>query len=155
MEHTTDPKSAALSFLKDNCVGAVSTLSEAGTPRVRLVYYAADDSFSVYFLSLGNTRKVTDIRADSRAAFVVAGPDAHHTLQMEGTFEEITDTATFGPILSDLTKHLFPEGEESSPLDHLASAKPVIFKFSPTWIRWGDFTHPSRSEEAFTEISVA
>jgi general stress protein 26 len=153
MEHSPDTRSAALAFLTENDLAALSTVSSEGGPRSRLVYYAADDAFSVYFLSLANTRKVADIRANPKAAFVVMSDDKHRTLQIEGSFEEITDTATFGPILSELTKHLFPKGEESAPVAHLDEARPVFFKLVPSWVRFGDFTLAKGSSDAFAEIN--
>jgi general stress protein 26 len=148
----TDPQKAAYAFLTQNSIGALATKSPDGNPRVRLVYYASDDSFSIYFLSLANTRKVADIHADPAAAFVVASSDTHHTLQMEGAFEEMTDTVTFGPVLSELTKHLFPKGEISAPITHLDAAHPVFFKFTPTWIQWSDFTLGTESKDVVFKI---
>lgn len=153
---TTDAehKQAALNYLKTNDLGALATKSAEGRPRVRQTYYACTDDFSVYFLSLANTRKVSDIRANAEAAFVVTGPDKRHTLQMEGVFEEITDRATFGPIISSLTSHLYPDGEPSAPIAHLDNAKPVCFKLKPTWVRYADFDAGLGSENVFTEIAL-
>jgi general stress protein 26 len=142
----------ALSFLTSNSIGALATISSENNPRVRLVYYATDSDFSIYFLSLENTRKTSDIRSNEKAAFVVSSPDSHHTLQIEGVFEEMTDTATFGPVIANLTSHLFPKGEDSAPLTHLDTAKPVFFKLAPRWIRWGDFTKGTKSDDVFTEL---
>ncbi|MEO6536376.1 MAG: pyridoxamine 5'-phosphate oxidase family protein [Candidatus Paceibacterota bacterium] len=148
----TQQREAALSFLTSNSIGALATVSTEGTPRVRLVYYATDPDFSIYFLSLENTRKTIDIRSNTKAAFVVSSNDSHHTLQIEGLFEEMTDTATFGPVIDSLTKHLFPENDISAPITHLDKSKPVFFKLSPTWIRWGDFSKGTTSEEVFFEL---
>ncbi len=149
----TIPKEEAHTFLTSNDIGALATTSSDGMPHVRLVYYAADADFSIYFLSLANTRKADDIQNGSKAAFVVTGNDRHHTLQIEGIFEEMTDTAIFGPMISSLTAHLFPKGESSAPITHLDTAKPVFFKISPTWIRWGDFTHGAKNSEVLHTIN--
>ncbi|HEY4488965.1 MAG TPA: pyridoxamine 5'-phosphate oxidase family protein [Candidatus Paceibacterota bacterium] len=147
-------KEIALNYLKTNELGALATKSPEGKPRVRQVYYACTDDFSVYFLSLANTRKVSDIRANEEAAFVVTGSDKRHALQIEGVFEEITDTATFGPIITSLTSHLYPEGEPTAPVAHLDNAKPVCFKLKPTWVRYADFDAGLGSTSVFTEISL-
>lgn len=88
------------------------------------------------------------------AAFVVTGPDERHTLQIEGLFEEITDTATFGPIITSLASHLYPKGEPTAPIAHLDNAKPVCFKLKPTWIRYADFDNGLGSENVFAEIAL-
>lgn len=153
MEHTDETR-AALEFLKSHSLGAIATTGLDGSPRVRVMYYACDDDFSIYIFSLRNTRKVEDIHENARAAFTVASDDTHHTLQIEGQFEGMTDTATFGPALATLTSHLFPADDISAPVTHLDLAKPVMFKLVPTWLRWGDFTKGSKTDDVFTEIKL-
>ncbi|HEY4489072.1 MAG TPA: pyridoxamine 5'-phosphate oxidase family protein [Candidatus Paceibacterota bacterium] len=147
-------KEIALNYLKTNELGALATMSPEGKPRVRQLYYACTDDFSLYFLSLANTRKVADMRTNTEAAFVVTGPNKRRALQIEGVFEEITDTATFGPIITSLTAHLYPEGELAAPIAHLDNAKPVCFKLKPTWVRYADFDAGYGSENVFSEISL-
>ncbi len=151
---TTTHKEDALAFLKFHTLGALATLSPEGEPHVRLAYYAGDETFATYFMSLANTRKVADIHANPKAAFVVSSEDKAHTLQIEGVFEEITDTATFGPILAELTKHLYPNEEPSAPITHMDASHPVLYKLTPTWIRWGDFTHGTHTNEVMFEIDL-
>jgi general stress protein 26 len=151
-ETTNEKRKEALAFLKAHTIAAIATKSAEGNPHVRMVYYACDDAFAIYFLSLANTRKAADIKANKEAAFVVSSPDTHHTLQIEGVFEEMTDTGTFGPTIVSLTQHLFPKGEEAAPITHLDASHPVFFKLSPTWIRWGDFTRGGGNKEVFFEV---
>jgi general stress protein 26 len=147
-----ETRNNALNFLQANSIGALATKSPEGDPHVRLIYYACDDTFSLYFLSLANTRKADDIATNKKAAFVVSSSDSHHTLQIEGVFEEMTDTETFGPMIVNLTKHLFPKDDSPAPITHLDPSHPVFFKLTPTWIRWGDFTQGNGSEKVFTEL---
>lgn len=142
-------RSDAVAFLKQHVLASLATISPEGTPRVRTVYYDCDDSLSLYFLTLENTRKVSDIRANPHAAFVVTDSEESQTLQMEGMFEEITETAAFGPALSKLSSFLYPEGKAAAPVTHMDPAKPRMFKFVPNWVRFGDFTEATGSDEAF------
>ncbi len=154
MKPSSMQRTDALAFLKNHSLGTLATLSTEGTPRARVLYYACDESLSLYFLTLANTRKVADIRANPKAAFVVTDAEKNQTLQIEGVFEEITDTATFGPILSELSGRLFPEESQAAPITHMDSAKPVFFKLVPTWIRFGDFVEANGSAEAFSEVEL-
>lgn len=154
MKTTLMQKSDAVAFLKEHDLGTLATLSSEGIPRARTVYYTCDDSLSVYFLTLANTRKVSDIRSNSHAAFVVTDPEKSQTIQIEGVFEEMTDTATFGPVISNLTARLFPEGKEPAPITHMDSAKPLLFKLIPTWIRFGDFVETQGSNEVFSSVEL-
>lgn len=153
MKDSTDTKEEALAFLKAHSLATLATVSPDGHPRARLIYYVCDDSLNLYFLSLGNTRKVSDIRANPKAAIVVSGDDKTHTLQIEGVFEEMTDTATFGPVITELSRNLFPENAPEAPITHMDKGKPVFFKFVPTWIRWGNFTLGNSNAEVFVEIA--
>lgn len=150
---TDSTKQEALAFLKSHSLASLATVSPEGQPRARLLYYASDDAFNTYFLSLANTRKVADIRANPKAALVVASDDKEHTLQIEGVFEEMTDTATFGPMITELSKNLYPETGPSAPITHMDKAHPVFFKLTPTWIRWNNFTLGDGNSQVFAEIS--
>lgn len=152
---TDATKQEALAFLKSHSLATLATVSPEGQPRARLVYYASDDAFNVYFLSLANTRKVTDIRTNPKAALVVASGDKEHTLQIEGEFVEMTDTATFGPMITELSRNLYPEAGPSAPITHMDKARPVFFKLAPTWIRWNDFTLGDGNSRIFTEIPAS
>jgi len=146
------PKDEALTFLKAHSLATLATISPEGNPHARIVYYASDDAFNVYFLSLANTRKVADIRVNPKAAVVISDDDKQHMLQIEGVFEEMTDTATFGPIITKLSQNLFPEDGPEAPVTHMDKAKPVFFKLAPTWVRWSNFTLGRSSAEVFAEI---
>src|SRR3989344_3572024 len=107
---TTDNKGQkradALAFLKARKTGVLATISPSNPPRARTIYYAADDSFSIYFVTLANTRKPEDFKTNGRAAFVVSGEAVPQTLQMEGAITDLTETATIDPILVELTRVL-------------------------------------------------
>lgn len=148
----TTKKDEVLAFLKAHSLATLATISAEGYARARLIYYASDDAFNVYFLSLANTRKVSDIRANPKAAMVISDSDKQHTLEIEGVFEEMTDTATFGPIITQLSKNLFPDDGPEAPLTHMDKSVPVFFKLIPSWIRWSNFTQGRGNAEVFTEI---
>lgn len=148
----SEKREEALAFLKGHSLATLATVSADSHPRARLVYYVSDDSFTIYFLSLANTRKVADIHANPRAAIVITDDDKQRTLQIEGVFEEMTDTATFGPMITELSRHLFPENAPEAPLTRMDHGKPVFFKLVPTWIRWGNFTIGQGNTEVFAEI---
>jgi general stress protein 26 len=153
MENEAAIKEQISAFLEASELCALSTMSPEGAPHVRLVYYATDPAGNLYFLSLANTRKVADMRANDKGAVVIINSDKERTLQIEGTFEEITDTATFGPIIVSLTRHLYPNAGPDAPVTHLDNAQPVCFKLHPTWIRWADFTKGMGTSHVFTELS--
>jgi uncharacterized pyridoxamine 5'-phosphate oxidase family protein len=149
-----DKKQAALEFLTKHSLGALSTVSPDGKPRSRTVYFVSDDSFSVYFLTLSGTRKVEDLEHNAHAAFVVSSEDAPKTLQIEGTIENITETEVISPLTSALIAKTQERGPFFAPLVHLDSGKALLYRLTPTWVRFGDFTDGMGSEASFTEIPL-
>jgi len=149
----SDPKTQeSLSFLKNHAVGVLATLSPAGEPHARTVYYASNDMFEVFFLTLSGTRKVEDINDNHRAAFVVSDNATPQTLQIEGTISELTDTAEIDTVVKKLMDIFTSKGEHFAPLTHLDPGRVLFYKLSPEWIRRGDFTKSAGTDEAFTLI---
>lgn len=153
----TDPakKAAALSFLNAHAAGVLATLSKDGAPRARTVYYAAGEDFAIYFLTLSKTRKIGDIEHNPRAAFVVSSEEMPQTIQIEGTVEDLTETATITPAIERLSQIMQKHGVLSAPLSHFSSGDKIVFyKLTPTWVRWGDFTDGIGDEAIYSEFPV-
>ena len=142
----------ALAFLKARKTGVLATISPSNHPRARTIYYAADASSSIYFVTLANTRKPEDFKTNGRAAFVVSEEAVPQTLQMEGAITDLTETATIDPILVELTRVLMSNTTYFAPLTRLDSEKILFYRLKPDWIRWGDFTHGQGTEEVLSPI---
>jgi general stress protein 26 len=151
---TTDPdkRKAALDFLKANKSGVLATLSPEGDPRARFIYYASDNAFNVYFLTMQETRKVEDLKVNQHAAFTVATEQTPQTLQIEGVIENTTESAIIDFPLIKLTENWLSNIVHGAPLTHIELGKLSYFKLKPTWIRWGDFTAHD-NKDVFTEIA--
>lgn len=144
----------ALSFLIGRSTGVLATVSKEGKPRARLVYYASDDAFRVYFITLANTRKAEDLAANPHAAFVVAETEAPRTIQLEGAIEDLTDTATIDPTLADLVNTLMSNSRFGAPLTRFDTAKLKFYRITPDWVRWGDFTFGRGTDNVLTIINT-
>ena len=142
----------ALAFLIGHETGVLATASMLGESHARLVYYTCDDAFNVYFLTLKNTRKVSDLAANPRAAFVVSEAEVPRTLQMEGVVDDLTDTATIDPLVSDFIKRLMSHTKFGIPLARFDSSAVRFYRIKPTWLRWGDFTFGDSTESVLTKL---
>ncbi len=142
----------ASSFLVGHEAGVLATISQTGGARARLVYYTCDDAFNVYFITLKNTRKVTDMIFNSSAAFFVSETEIPRTLQMEGTVSNLSVTATDDPLLTDFVHRLMEHKKYGIPLAHFDASELQFYKFTPDWIRWGDFTFGQGTDAVFTEL---
>jgi uncharacterized pyridoxamine 5'-phosphate oxidase family protein len=152
---TGGKRAQALAFLKAHKTGVLATLSASGRTRARTIYYACDNSFAVYFITLATTRKVEDLKAHERAAFVVSEEAVPQTIQLEGVVTDLSETATVDPVLAELTKVLLSNTVYGGPLTHFDSAELRFYRLVPDWIRWGDFTHGKTTEEVLSTIYPA
>jgi len=148
----TDTKIQARSFLAGNSLGTLATLSKDGLPRARSVYYATDDTFAVYFVTLAGTRKVEDIAHNTAAAFVVSDEDAPATLQIEGQIENITDTAVLDDTVHSILETLMKKGEHFAPVTHMDVGQIQFYKLTPTWVRFGNFVVGEGNSEVFSDV---
>lgn len=151
---TDQRKEAALAFLKEHSLGVLATVSAAGEPRARTVYYSADDTFDIFFLTLAGTRKTDDIASNPHAAFVVSAEEVPQTLQIEGIVSDLTDTAVIDPAVMSLARTLMARGSHFSPLTHFDTEKIRFYRLSPTWVRWGDFTAGESTDEVLSVIPL-
>jgi general stress protein 26 len=147
-----EKREEALSFLVDHDAGVLATLSGTGELHARLVYYTCDDSFNVYFMTLKNTRKVSDVAFNPHVAFVVSEMERPRTLQIEGIVTDLTDSATLNPLLSDFIQRLMAHTKYGIPLAHFDESEIKFYRLTPDWVRWGDFTFGQGTDEVLTEV---
>lgn len=145
-------KTEAHSFLSHNTFGSLATLSKEGMPRVRSLYYASDDTFAVYFVTLTGTRKVEDLAHNAAAAFEVSDENTPATLQIEGRVENITDTAVLNDTVHDILATLMKKGERFAPVTHMDAGQIQFYKLTPTWVRFGTFVIGDTSDEVFADV---
>lgn len=150
---TDEQNVRARTFLTENSVGVLATVAPDGTPRARTVYYAANDSFEIFLLTLAGTRKVEDINAHAQVAFVVSDPALPATLQIEGTLSAQPDTAAIDPMVSRLMDTLMQHGDSFAPVTHLDQQNILFYKLTPSWIRFGDFSKGQGTDEVFSVIT--
>lgn len=149
---TEGKRDEALSFLVNHDTGVLATASLTGEPHARLIYYTCDDAFNVYFITLKKTRKVADIAVNNKAAFVVSEEEIPRTLQLEGTVSDLSDTATVDPLLTDFVHRLLSHKKYGIPLFHFDGGEFKFYKFTPTWVQWGEFTFGQGTDSVLTQI---
>lgn len=120
-----------LAFLRRHRYAVQASASADGAPQAAVVGIAVSDELEIVFDTLGTTRKMTNLRANSRIALVV-GWDEEQTVQLEGIADE--------PKGDDLARLLsvylaaFPDGIERQ------SWKDITYvRMRPTWARYSDF----------------
>lgn len=145
---------AATEFLTSHTTGVLATVDSTGMPHARTVYYVSDTAHCIYFLTLANTRKVTDLEGNPAVAFVVSDESMPATLQIEGTVTDITETATDDEHTKALLNVLFEKGDRFAPVTHLDVGVIRIYKITPSWMRLGQFKGNQGSDEVFSDIQT-
>jgi nitroimidazol reductase NimA-like FMN-containing flavoprotein (pyridoxamine 5'-phosphate oxidase superfamily) len=149
-------RAEALAFLKNHTAGVLATVSGENQPRASAVYYACDDTFNIYFLTLLDSRKFAAIKANPKVAFTIGTFDVPQTLQMEGMATEVQREDESSPHIAELAKVLTSNSTYYAPIARLNTATPALIWIRPTWIRWGNFASPeSGSKNILIEIPVS
>jgi len=120
-----------LAFLRARRYCVQASVSAAGAPQAAVVGYAVSDDLEIVFDTLGDTRKMTNLRRDARAALVV-GWDDDQTVQIEGLADEPT-----GDDLARLQAIYFaawPDGVGRTSWPGI-----TYVRVRPAWARYSDF----------------
>jgi general stress protein 26 len=123
-----------LSFMREHLLAVQASVSMSGSAQAAAIGIVVTDDFEVFFDTVGETRKVANLRANPRIAFVIGGTTAgdERTVQYEG----LTDEPTGAELkrLKELYFESFPDGRERESWPGI-----TYMRARPTWIRYSDF----------------
>ncbi len=126
-------------FLNQNRLGVIATHGQSGLESAA-VYYGAADDFSIYLNTHTASRKFKNIEKNPNVSFVVFQQNPAMTLQLEGTAEKITEISKITEIYDTLLRRTLAEGT-IPPIHQIQAGETALVKITPTWARFGDFTH--------------
>ena len=148
-------RATALDFLKKHTAGVLATVSKEYVPHASAVFYVADDSFNIYFLTKTDSRKYRAISAHPQVAFTVGRLDVPQTVQIEGVASEVQNDGEMAQHIPELMKTLEENNPYYIPVAKLDS-KLALMWLQPKWIRWGDFSIAGIGNDTlFTEIPLS
>ena len=130
-------------FMRRSRLAVQASLSTETGPQAAVVGIAISDTGEIVFDTLGDTRKVQNLRRDPRIALVI-GWDEERTVQYEGSADEPRGAEL--ARLKALYFSVFPDGRER---EHWAGI--TYFRVRPVWLRYSDFTgaEPGSAELRF------
>ena len=150
----TIARAEALSFLKTHNAGVIATAGDEGQPHASAVYYAADDSFNIFFFTKVDSRKFASIKKHPQVAFTIGRLDVPQTLQIEGVASQIPEGDEKTSHIEELFETLKKTNPLYLPLAKMDSSVGIMW-IQPKWIRWADFSTPGLgNENMFTEITI-
>lgn len=123
-----------LAFMRANRLAVQASVSTQSAAQAAVVGIAVTDAFELVFDTLDSTRKVANLRENSRLAFVIGGstPGDERTVQYEGVADE-----PVGPERDRIRAAYFsvwPDGPARAKWPGI-----TYVRVRPTWIRYSDF----------------
>ncbi len=135
----TNARSDALAFLKAHSAGVLSTVSSDGKAHGSAIYYVADDTFNIYFVTLKTSRKFANLTANPSVALTIGRQDVPQTLQLEGIAAMLQHEEEIKAHVADLLKVLTSNSVYYAPITKLDNDATAIVWIQPKWIRWADY----------------
>ena len=123
--------SELIDFLRRQAWAVEASVSAAGAPQAAVIGIVVSDELELFFDTLADSRKCSNLRANPRAAFVIGWDDAQ-TVQLEGIADEPSGAEL--ERLKALYFARFPDGR-----DREATGGVAYFRVRPTWARYSDF----------------
>ena len=123
-----------LTFMRGHSLAVQASVSASNSPQAAVVGFIITDGFEVFFDTLDSTRKVSNLRQNSRVALVVGGltDGDERTVQYEGIADEPK-----GLELERLKEHYFvrfPDGRARQTWPGL-----IYVRIHPHWLRFSNF----------------
>jgi hypothetical protein len=123
-------------FIHSHRWAVQASVTPAAAAQAALVGIAVSEDLELVFDTLDTTRKVMNLRANSRIAFVIGGwiDGDERTVQYEG----IADFPEGDELhrLQEVYLATFPDGRQRQSWPGL-----IYVRAKPTWIRYSDFNH--------------
>jgi hypothetical protein len=138
-----------LQFMRGHSLAVQASVSPSGAAQAAVVGIVVTDDFEVFFDTLETTRKVQNLRANPRIAFVIGGltNGDERTVQYDGVADEPCGAEL--DRLKELYFQSFPDGRQRQSWPGL-----VYVRARPIWIRYSDYnrTPPEINEFHFDEV---
>ena len=131
MDMTT---SQLLEFMRTHRLAVQASVSPANAAQAAVVGFAVTNAFELVFDTLDTTRKLGNLRRNSRMAFVIGGLTAgdERTAQYEGVADEPKGVERERALVAYYAA--WPDGPSRASWPGL-----VYVRVRPTWIRYSDF----------------
>ena len=124
-------KAELFEFIARHRYGVVATTHEDGSSQSALVGIAVSPDLTVYFDTVGETRKAKNLQRDPRISMVI-GWDNEQSVQLEGSADEPKGAGLAALKLVYYTA--WPDGPARESWPGI-----TWFRVRPNWIRFSDF----------------
>ncbi|MBU1104947.1 pyridoxamine 5'-phosphate oxidase family protein [Candidatus Parcubacteria bacterium] len=123
-------KEGVLAFLKSRELCVLATADASGKTQAATMAYVAKDDFSLLFSTDATTRKMANIKVNSKASVVVGCENDNPTVQIDGDITQVVDDSGAAKE-RDYMLQVHPEWK-----DYVADG--TILRFVPSWTKYSN-----------------
>lgn len=144
-------KSEVKQFVKSHAIASLSTISPENTPYTAVVYVVTDDDLNFYFITRNGSKKIQNINDNNNASLAIYDQSKPYTIQAQGTIHKVENPESFIPLFIKIAESNAKEMggfHWPPPVTKIDNNMDIsMFKFTPTWLRLGDFSDTENAME--------
>lgn len=135
--------SRVLAFLQQQLSGVIATVDSRGNPHASVVYYSADDDYTIRFLTKQQTTKSKNLQRDNRCSFVVYDEMAQTTVQAIGRAKPLTgEDDIHDSFIKTLVSSLQTSENGIPPISKLSAGDYIVYELKPTRLTMASYAWP-------------
>lgn len=139
----SDRKKRMFTFLRENPIGVLSTVTPDGDPHGAVVYFRVDKDFTISFLTKTETRKYDNLVHNNHVMLTVFEPETQATVQVTGIAEEVQDSYETNAIAGTILGISMETSEAGTPpISKLDAGMYVAMKITPVQARMAVYARP-------------
>lgn len=134
-------------ILKPMSVAVLSTISKDTTPYAAVIYFMVDSELNFYFMAESDTKKSENLQRNNHAALTIVDRKSPRTVQASGTAKEIEDPEIYRNLMVKISEANAADTEFywPPPISKIdSSGDLIIYQFTPTWLRFADFSESTK-----------
>ncbi len=151
----SDRQQRIYSFLREQRVGVLSTVTPDGDPHGVVIYYDIDKNFKATFLTRSQTHKYDNLKHRNHVMLTVFDLKTQTTVQITGKAVELTGSDEINKVAgATLATSLKTSDGGLPPSSKLEAGDFVAFRIDPVLIRMAVYARPGHGdyEELFESI---
>lgn len=151
-ESAPNSKQLIRDYLRSQGSGVLATSNSSNVPHASVVYYHAEDDFSLTFGTKVGTTKHEHLRDNPNVAFVVYSEVAQTSLQVFGRVHELTDETEVDRVVSNMyAKSADISGRELPPAEKIYAGDYTAYRLVPTAMVMAVYARPDSGQDSLFE----
>lgn len=139
----SDRQKRIFTFLRENPIGVLSTITPDGNPHGAVVYFRVDKDFTVSILTKTDTRKYDNLVHNDHAMLTVFEAATQATVQITGRAEELLDSYEVNGIAGTILGISMSTSDSGvPPISKLDAGEYTAFRIRPVQVRMAVYARP-------------